>query len=84
MISPVPEGPASRYVDPVFQHSGRRFLGFVPDLVKAGSVGFVFTAVDDVGIFFVAKKAGARRFVVGARASNTFFFETSIWAVADR
>ena len=26
-------GPAGRYVDPVFQHSQRHFVGFVRDLV---------------------------------------------------
>ena len=33
--------PAGRYVDPVFQHSRRHYVGFVRDLVKAGSVEFV-------------------------------------------
>ena len=62
-------GPASRYVDPVFQHNQRHYVGFVRDLVKAGSVGFV-DDVQHVGLFFVAKKGGAQRFVVDARASN--------------
>ena len=51
-----------RYVDPVFQHSRRHYVGVIRDLVKAGSVGFVVTAVEHVGLFFVAKKAGAQRF----------------------
>ena len=47
-------GPAGRYVEPVFQHSGRHYVGFVRDLVKAGCVGFVETAVAHVGLFFFA------------------------------
>ena len=66
-------GPAGRYVDPVFQHSWRHDVGFVRDLVKVGSVGFVEDAVEHVGLFFVAKKAGAQRFIVDARASNRHF-----------
>ena len=58
---------------PVFQHSRRHYVGFMRDLVKAGSVGFVGTAVEHVGLFFVAKKAGAKRFFVDARASNRQF-----------
>ena len=66
MLRPVSEvadmetllGPAGRYVDPVFQHSRRRYVGFIRDLVKAGFVEFVETAVQHVGLFFVAKKAG--------------------------
>ena len=37
-------GLASRCVDPIFQHSRRHYVGFIGDLVKAGSVGFVETA----------------------------------------
>ena len=36
-------------------------MGFVRDLVQAGSVGFVEVAVEHVGLFSVAKKAGAQR-----------------------
>ena len=47
---------------------------FVRELVKAGSVGFVEDAVEHVGLFFfVAKKAGAQRFIVNVRASNRHF-----------
>ena len=42
-------GPAGRYVDPVFEHSWSRCVGVIRDLVKAGSVGFVETAVDQEG-----------------------------------
>ena len=52
-------GPTGRYVDLVFQHSWCQHVGFVRDLVKAGSVAFVEDAVEHVGLFFVAKKAGA-------------------------
>ena len=38
--------------------------------MKDGSVGFVETAVERVGLFFVARKAGAQRFIKDARASN--------------
>ena len=48
-------------------------MGFVRDLVKAGSGEFVEDAVEHVGVFFVAKKAGAQRFVTDARASNRHF-----------
>ena len=92
MLRPVPEvadmetwlGPASRCVDPVFQHSQRHNVGFVPDLVEVGSVEFVEDAVEHVALFFVAKKAGAQRFIIDARASNRLFFEISIWTVACR
>ena len=63
-------GSASRNVDPVFQHSRLHHVGFIRDLEKAGSVGFVETATEHVGLFFVAKKAGAQRFIIDARASN--------------
>ena len=49
-------------------------MSFVRDLVKAGSVGFVETAVEHVCLFFVAKMAGAQRFIVDARARNRHFF----------
>ena len=62
--------PAGRYVDPVFQHSWRHCVGFIRDLVKDGSVGFVETAAEHVGLFLVAKQAGAQRFIIDARASN--------------
>ena len=45
-------GLANRHLDPVFQHSRRRYVGFIRDLEKAGSVGFVATAVEHVGLFF--------------------------------
>ena len=41
-------GPAGRFSDPVFQHSLRHSVGFVRDLVKAGSVWFVETTVEHV------------------------------------
>ena len=59
-------GPAGRYVDPVFQHSRRHYVGFIRDLVKAGLVGFVQDAVEHVGLFIVAEKAGAQRFIIDA------------------
>ena len=45
-VSEVPDvesllGRAGRYVDPVFQHSRRHYVGFVLDLVVAGSIWFV-------------------------------------------
>ena len=46
---------------------------FVRDLVKAASLGFVETAVEHVGLLFFAKKAGAQRFIIDARASNRHF-----------
>ena len=60
-------------VDPVFQHSRRHYVGFVGDLVKAGSVDFLEDAAEHVGLFLVAKKAGAQRFIIDARASNRHF-----------
>ena len=57
-----------RYVDPVFQHSRRHNVGFVRDLVKTGSVSVV-DAVEHVGLFFVAMKAGAQMFIFDARVS---------------
>ena len=38
--------------------------------MKAGSVGFVERAAEHVGLFFVAKKAEAQRFIFCARASS--------------
>ena len=65
-----------RYVDPVF-HSRGHCVGFIRDPVKAGSVGFVGTAFEHVFLFFVAKKAGAQRFIIDARASNRHFLRPS-------
>ena len=59
-------------------------VGFVRDLVQAGSVGFVEDAVEHVGLFLVAKKAGGQRFIIDARASNLHFFETSTWTASCR
>ena len=81
MLRPVSEvadietrlGPAGRFVDPIYQHSRRHHVGLIRDLEKAGSIGFFETAVEHVGPFFVAKKAGARRFIPDARASNRSF-----------
>ena len=91
MLRPVSEvadtaarlGPAGRY-DPVVQHSGRHYAGFIRDLVKTGSVGFVETGVKHVGLFDVAKQAAALRFIIDARASNRHFFESSILTVAHK
>ena len=65
--------PGGLYVDPVFQHSPRHYVGFVRDLVKAGSFGFVEAAVEHVGLFFVPKKAGAQMFIIDASASNRHY-----------
>ena len=56
----------------VFQHSRRHYVGFVRDLVKADSVRFVEAAGEHVGLLFVAKKAGAQRFIM-MRATNRYF-----------
>ena len=53
-------GAACRYVDPVFQHGGRHDVGFVCDLVKAGSVGFVEDAVEHVVSFSLPRKLELR------------------------
>ena len=45
-------GPAVRCVDPVVQDSQRHHVGFVRDLLNAGSVGFVEDAVEHIGLFF--------------------------------
>ena len=50
-----------------FQHRRRKYVVFIRDLVKDGSVGFVETALFD------AKKAGAQRLIIDARASNRHF-----------
>ena len=52
-------GRAGLYVDPVLEHSQLHNVGFIRDLVTAGSVGFVETAVEHAGLLFVAKKAKA-------------------------
>ena len=75
-------GPASRCVDPVFQHIRRHYASFVRDLMKGGSVEFVEDAVEHIGLFFVAKKAGAQRFIIDACASNRHFFYFFFWTVA--
>ena len=43
-------GPVGRYGHPFFQHSQGHFVGFIRDLEKAGSVGFVRTAEEHVGL----------------------------------
>ena len=53
-----------RYLDPVFQHSRHHHVGLIRDLVMAASVGFVETAIEHVGVFFVAQKAGAQSFII--------------------
>ena len=63
-----------RYIDPVFHSRCDCVVFYFRDLVKVGSVRFVETAVEHVGLFFVAKKAGAQRFIIDARASNRHFF----------
>ena len=46
MLRSVSQDGTRRYVDPVFQHSWRHYMGFVRDLVNVGSVGFVEDAVE--------------------------------------
>ena len=76
-----PPAPAGRHVDPVFQHSRCHHGSFIRDLAKAGSVGFVETAVEDVGLLFVAQKSGAQ---VRHRCAceQPTFFEPSVCTVA--
>ena len=50
--------PTDRYINQILQHNRHHNVGFIRDMVKAASVGFVETAVGHVGLFFVAKKAG--------------------------
>ena len=57
---------------------------FIRDVVMDGSVWFVEDAVEYVGLFFVAKKAGAQRFVIDARASNRHFLNPPFWTAAHR
>ena len=64
-------GPAGRYVDAVFQHTRRHFEGFLRDSKKAGSVGFVVTAVEKS--LFRSKKAETEGFIIDARAGNCLF-----------
>ena len=71
-------GPAGRHVDPVFPAQPATLRG---SRSRSGSVGFVEDAVEHVGLFFVATKAGAQRFIIGVPAT---FIETSIWTVAHR
>ena len=59
--------PAGRHDDPFFQQSRRYYVGFNRYVMMAGSVGGV---VELVGLFFVAKQAGAQRFIIDARASD--------------
>ena len=73
--------PANRYVDLVVQHSQ---LHHASVLVKACSVLFVESAVEHVGLFFVAKKARAQRLIIDALASNRLFLESSVWTGAHR
>ena len=58
-------GPAGRYVDPVFQHSRRHNVGFIRDLVNAGSAGFAETETENGW--------GSEKFINCARASNRHF-----------
>ena len=63
--------PVSEVAD--MEHSRRHCVGFVRDLVKAGSVSSVEDVVEHVGLFFVVKKAGVQRYIVDAHASNRHF-----------
>ena len=47
------------------------YVGFIRDLVNAGSVDFVEDTVEHVGLFVVAKKAGAQRFIGHARPKQS-------------
>ena len=62
----------------------RHYVGIIRGLVKAGSVGFVEAVVEHVGLFFVAKKAGAKRFIIVRVQANDIFFVASIWTYAHR
>ena len=64
MLHPVSEvadvetrlGPAARCVDPVFQHSQRHYVGFVCDVVQAGSIVYVEDAVEHGGAFLLPRR----------------------------
>ena len=64
------------------QDSRRHYVGSIRDLVKAGCVGFVATAVGHAGFF--CQEGCVQRFIVDARASNRLFLNPSIWTVAHR
>ena len=76
--------PVGRYVDPVFKHSRRHNVGFIREKEKAGSVGFVETAEELFGLCYVAKKAGAQRFIIDAPAVNRHVFRIPFWTVVHR
>ena len=44
-----------------FSSTAGDYVGFVRDLVKAASVGFVEDAVEDVGLFFFLNHVGAHK-----------------------
>ena len=78
-------GPGGRYVDPVFQHSQRHNVGFVRDLVKVGSIGFVEDAVEKRWLFFCCQeKLVLRDSLLMCVQAKPTFFEASIWAAAHK
>ena len=77
-------GPTGRYVDPVFQHGRRPYVGFIRDLAKADSVKFVEAAVEHVGFFFIAKRVGAHGVYRRCTCQQPAFFEPSVWTVAHK
>ena len=59
-------------------------MGFIRGLMKAGSVRSVDTAIEHVGLFYVATKADVQRYIADARANNRHVFEHPVWTVAHK
>ena len=64
------EGRARAYWDPQLRSGSTLYLDFLKDLKRRGLVDFVMRAEEQVGVFFVAKKSGRLRMIVGCRRIN--------------
>ena len=62
-----------RYMDPQLEGGGKKYHGFIADLVQSKLVGFTTHPRVQVGAFVVTKKAQKQRLIVDARRTNKLF-----------
>ncbi|CAE7560259.1 UPF1 [Symbiodinium sp. CCMP2592] len=61
------------YTDPLLEGGGRKYHGFVADLVQSQLVGFTAKPKSQVGVFVVTKKNQKQRLILDARRTNKLF-----------
>ena len=61
------------YTDPQLEGSGKKYHGFVADLVQSQLVGFTARPKSQVGVFVVTKKNNKQRLILDARRTNKLF-----------